>query len=273
MTVVENKEKTDMAKKTVLIDPAEKPNLRIALRWDPKDSDYTRFLYDRSGSVGGAGQGKAQRFFFSLPSKAMKKAMMLRIAVAMPVSAAFGSKEKTEDLKRRLVSKKDSLFSFTPSHDMDLLCFCYDKDGNKIDFISPLADHMINEDLSILHSGDNPDGVSALEDEEILVRLPMIADNLHLMVFVVDNQNHSFDQVGGDQIRAVDTSVEEDYFVHNLSDGCEFGHKQTFIFAMLVRTEDGKWELREISEYVKVNADEDCPLDDSIDDIIRNRYL
>jgi len=93
------------------------------------------------------------------------------MAIKLPVSALLDSKEKTAKLRQRLVDKTDHLLELSPPHDLDLFCFCYNKDNNQLDFISPVSEHMLNDNLSIMHSSEDPDGIGVMDDEDILVRL------------------------------------------------------------------------------------------------------
>lgn len=100
----------------------------------------------------------------------------------------------------------------------------------------------------------------------------MLPNDVQTLVFAINSSHYTFQTIEGDIVRIVDTNTEQDYFSHYLADGGKYGDHHTFIFAKLARNGE-KWELHETSEYIEVDADKDSPHDDTIDYIIRNRFL
>jgi stress response protein SCP2 len=251
----ESLKQEEIASPEIKIDPAEKAYLRIGLSWEGTEKSYQDHFHGR-----------------------------FRILKAPFITAGYclswifsndaNDKKTAEEIDKKIKEQGQVYREDLPDHDLDLLCFCYDTNGELINFIAPFAGQEINENVSIAHSGDDKDGVGVFDDEDTLVCLREIPENIECIFWAVDSERHDFSKVHGDSIRAVDTSIEQDYFRHDLADDAgELGaDKITFIFASL-RRQGSLWCLKEISEYVTIDADPGSALDDSIDEIIRTRYL
>jgi|GEM_PF-3046433 len=238
---------------TITIDPSDKKYVRVGLSWDATEKDYQKAFVGE---------------FSSVKSPFITMGISLDLAIAKIKDKA----QRVEELLARLKQQKQVYRRDMPSHNLDLLCFCYDKNNEVIDFIAPIHGNEININTSIWASSDDEDGVGVFDDEDITVNLQQVPADVQSIFWVVDSGDHNFADVKGDSVRVIDTSLEQDYFRHDLADdlGEDGNDKKTFIFSSLMR-EGENWILREISEYIDVNSG--GSLHETLSHIIRQNYL
>ena len=239
----------------IIIDPSKKSSLRVGLSWDGLERDHQKFFMGQFSAV---------------------KAPFLMLGTAIDIVVAhFQNNPEDKEAEMNKIKRQSQIYrEDMPPHDLDLLCFCFDVQKKLHSFVAPIYGQEIDVVGSVMHSGDDPDGVGIWDDEDVRVLFAKIPPEVQSIFFVVDSDTHNFATVPQDRVRAVDTSIEKDYFCHDLADGVEDvgSDKKTFIFASLTR-KDEKWALRNISKYIAVDSDPQCRLDDSISEIITNNYL
>lgn len=252
----------------IVISARDTPHIRIGLKWEPSEIDHIKFItasnnaasaYFKIGMEGGfsALRGAAGTFGRNLSASP-------KIVNSFDASA---------DARTKIQSLGDQFREdFTaPSYNLDLLCFKYDKDKKLVGLISPytMVPKGANKaQLAILHSGDDPDGVGIGFDEEILVSLADIGENVNTVFFVVASEDYGFDKIKGGKCALIRTRDEKELLTNSFDHA---GNQQTFIFACMRRSGDG-WTLDNISDFIDIDADKESPLDDTIDDILRNQY-
>lgn len=252
----------------IVINSTNTPHLRVGLKWEPSEIDHVKFL-TASNSAGSA--------YFKIMTAGGFSAIrspvgtFLKNLTASPqVANSFDASADTLDKIKKMGKQLREDFT-APSYNLDLLCFKYDKNKKLVGLISPYTLVPKNADksqLAILHSGDDPDGVGVGFDEEILVNVGDVAPNVDTVFFVVSSEDYGFDKIKGGLAALIRTKDETQLLSNNLADG---GDRQTLIFASMRRT-GSDWTLENISDFIDIDADKTSPLDDTIDDILRNRY-
>jgi stress response protein SCP2 len=195
---------------------------------------------------------------------------MKNLSASPQVANSFDASADTLDKVKKMGKQLREDFT-APSYNLDLLCFKYDKNKKLVGLISPYTLVPKNADksqLAILHSGDDPDGVGVGFDEEILINVADVAPNVDCVFFVVSSEDYGFDKIKGGLCALIRTKDEKELLSNNLTEG---GDHQTLIFASMRRT-GSDWTLENISDFIEIDEDKTSPLDDTIDDILRNRY-
>ena len=106
-------------------------------------------------------------------------------------------------------------------------------------------------------------------DEEILISLRDIADNVNTVFFVVASDDYGFDKIKGGKCALIRTKDETQLLANSFEHD---GNEQTLIFASM-RRDGSNWALSNISDFINIDEDKESPLDDTIDDILRNKYF
>lgn len=252
----------------VVINSANTPHLRVGLKWEPREIDHIKFITASNNAAAAyfkiATEGGFSALYGAMGTFGRNLSASPKIANSFDASADVRSKIKKmgEDMKEDFTK---------PSYNLDLLCFKYDKDKKLVGLISPYTMVPKGADrsqLAILHSGDDPDGVGIGFDEEIMVSLRDIADNVNTVFFVVASEDYGFDKIKGGQCALIRTKDEKQLLANSFDSA---GSQQTLIFASM-RREGGDWALDNISDFINIDEDKESPLDDTLDDILRNKY-
>ncbi len=259
----------DNTAKIVEISPDKAPHLRIGLSWDPRESDYTKFLagndvtadiFAKFELTGGAGLSAVYSAGSSL-LRYWKPDMSQRLQI----DAAHA--QKMEKLGKQFEADKNK-----PPYHLDLLCYCYDANKNPVEIISPYTIIPRNPDkatLSILPSGDNDDGVGSGDDEEISIMLKDVPPQVQQMFFVVVSHNYAFGQVANGKCHIVRAQDEKELLESALTGD---GNKETFLFSKMQRN-GANWNLQSLAEYIDFVPDEELLKDQAIGALIREKYV
>lgn len=108
---------------------------------------------------------------------------------------------------------------------------------------------------AITHLGDNLTGRGDGDDEQILVKLPLIPSTIHKLVFVVNiyqafERKQDFGQIKNAFVRLVNLGNNQEIARYSLS-GDEYQGKTGMIMAEIIR-QDNDWEVMAKGEGVKV---------------------
>lgn len=140
-------------------------------------------------------------------------------------------------------------------HDLDLSCYIYDQNARYISHVSHEAGREVDQTGKIYHSGDNTKGVGDGDDEQISVELKEMDDAIHTIIFKASiKTGHTFDQVNDPEIRLVDAYSRRE-FLHVPLSGLKDNQTSAFIFAALLRSPDGSWQVRHVGEFIDKPAD------------------
>jgi len=147
---------------------------------------------------------------------------------------------------------------FTTDFDLDASVLCLNEDGkiksnSEIIFFGNLRHYSD----AINHLGDNLTGAGEGDDEEILVKLPLIPNNIHKLVFVVNIYNalerdQDFSQVENAFVRLVNLSNNQEIARYTLS-GRGYEGKTGMVMAEIERVGDD-WEMTAKGEGFKVKS-------------------
>lgn len=95
-------------------------------------------------------------------------------------------------------------------HDMDLVCYVYNAEGECIDFIGAEAQDSMSESGHIYHSGDDMTGEGGGDDETITAELSVLPDDIDALVFLAEiKSNHVFADIESPSARLFDSLTHE----------------------------------------------------------------
>lgn len=139
-----------------------------------------------------------------------------------------------------------------PNFDLDLACFAFGKDGSFKSFVDPSAYNAIDPTEKMYHSGDNMDGVSSVDDEQIHIELKGIEQHYnHFFVVIESDCMHRLSDVGHVKIRLADAMTDASFLECDLST-LKGNNNYSFVFCHVFQ-KDGAWHLKNISEFVDDN--------------------
>lgn len=127
--------------------------------------------------------------------------------------------------------------------DLDAVAILID---NKNDYEIVCFYHLLSNDGSVIHSGDNLTGEGKMSDkEQIFVDLEKISDNVNKIIFCVNIYNavvrsQNFGMVNNSFIRIVDMDTQEEFCRYNLS-GKNYENYKSMQFGSLVKNNRGEW--------------------------------
>lgn len=159
------------------------------------------------------------------------------------------------------VAKKKAGFLgglFTTDFDLDASVLCLNKDGRiKSDREIVFFGNLRHYSNAIDHLGDNLTGAGEGDDEEIIVKLPLIPENIHKLVFVVNiynafERNQDFSQVQNAFVRLVNLGNNQEIARYSLS-GTGYQGSTGMIMAEITRVDDD-WEMTARGEGMKVKS-------------------
>ena len=147
---------------------------------------------------------------------------------------------------------------FTTDFDLDASVLCLNQDSkiksnSEIIFFGNLRHYSD----AISHLGDNLTGAGDGDDEEILVKLPLIPNNIHKLVFVVNiynaiERNQDFSLVENAFVRLVNLANNQEIARYTLS-GNGYQGNTGMIMAEITRVGDD-WEMTAKGEGFKVKS-------------------
>lgn len=258
-----------MSLRQMTIKTDEMPRLRIGLKWDPLERDVLAVEH----KLDSPGHALFKYIVYASASITLRVLMILLrlLLVFSGVVHALGKHKQRID--RALRAKRHYLAQRKmPSHDLDLLCFCYDEAGQLAQLISPLSPPpplTSKARTAIIHSGEDDIGIGDGFDEELAVNLKDVAEDIVQIFFVVASAHHALDKIKGGSCAIISTRNEQVLIDNPLQPTTSH---QNYLFAKL-RRDGADWSLQEIAHYFHIDEDPHCPLDDTIDAILRNQHL
>lgn len=136
-------------------------------------------------------------------------------------------------------------------HDLDISCFVFDRDGNYIDFVGPMAQDSMDQSGAIYHSGDDATGEGGGDDEFISVELAGLPDDVDSVVFVTEiRSGHVFAQVATPSMRVADGMTNKNLVELDMGD--EAGASREACIMTRIFRDSGSptgWKVHIIGEY------------------------
>tara|TARA_B100002019_G_C21124214_1_gene524940 strand:+ start:150 stop:854 length:705 start_codon:yes stop_codon:yes gene_type:complete len=137
------------------------------------------------------------------------------------------------------------------TYDLDLVCLMFDKDKVLIDAVSPDPLESIDHSGTVYHSGDETEGVSSGDDEQISVELAYLPKNIHSLAFIgIIQSGHYFGHVLNTECRVADGRTNAELWRapigRTLKDGSD---KTAVLFCTIYKGGDTGWTLKNIMEY------------------------
>ena len=251
------------------IDAARPTYVRAGIKWDPLERDDIEEMYS-FGSVKDARKklGSVRRWlrFYKFMAGFVRATFLIA-----------DMSERFEDWIEHKEAKKVALDKFLTqaklqSYDLDLCCFCYGKDDKLIGSIAPAYDetsqNLQQDQLAIMHSGDDVTGTGDAFDEELLINLHAIEADIHQMFLVVISVNHGFDKIKGGFWSIIRTKDETELMSAPLHKEPQRAH----VMAKLTR--DGtSWIVDEVAAYCPLNKDEKIPMRQRVDQLLAARFI
>lgn len=141
-------------------------------------------------------------------------------------------------------------------HDLDLVCYVYNKDKNFIAKVGAKSDHSLEEIGQIYHSGDNLEGLGEGDDEQISVELKNLMPEIHSVLFMVSiRSGHHFKDIASPEIRLADGYSDHSFLKYSF-DSPERENHSAYVFCSIFR-EGEQWAMKNISTYLNVTDDRD----------------
>lgn len=140
------------------------------------------------------------------------------------------------------------------AYDLDLCCYGYDRDGNFALLIDTDAWNAIDESGKIYHSGDNMEGYSGHDDEQIYIELKDLPDQYTDFVFVIKSDcAHELDVLETVSARVADSFTNSD-LLHIDMAALEDKGNYAYVFSH-IHKRNGEWFLKNISEFTDFEND------------------
>ncbi|WP_313894815.1 TerD family protein [Psychrobacillus sp.] len=140
-------------------------------------------------------------------------------------------------------------YSGGESFDLDASAFIVDGNGkafNEKSFI--FYNNLQSEDGSVIHTGDNRTGDGDGDDEQLLIKLPIVPSIVQKVVFTVtihdaDQRRQNFGQVSNAFIRIVDENTNEELIRYDL--GEDFSIETALVVGEIYR-HNNEWKFNAI---------------------------
>ena len=168
------------------------------------------------------------------------------------IGLGWDAREDKVKLLNKIV-KKDT------QHDLDIVCYVYDEEGEFIDFVGAEAQDSIDQSGKIYHSGDEMTGTAEGDDEFISAELMVLPDEIHGMVFLVEIQSqHVFEDISDANVRLAD-GIDNKNLLETSMKTEEGARTNTFVFASIFRNKKSQtgWTLRNISDFPDISQIEE----------------
>ncbi len=153
----------------------------------------------------------------------------------------------------------DKLKGDNQQHDLDVICFIYDKDGNYLDYVGSEARDSMDSSGKIYHSGDDMTGEGEGDDEFISIEFADLPAEIHSIIFVAEvRSNHIFEDVDAPEIRVAD-GIDNANLFHSLLAQTDGKDRKACIALKLNRGPDSDtgWHIQNISDYPDISQIED----------------
>ncbi|MCB9965263.1 MAG: TerD family protein [Rhodospirillales bacterium] len=137
------------------------------------------------------------------------------------------------------------------TYDLDLVCLIYNRERVLIDAVSPAPEETVDLSGAIYHTGDDTEGISAGDDEQVSVELANLPEDVTYLVFLAIIQSgHTFGQLLNTACRVADGKTDSDILNFFLAkDGEDGANKTACALIALSKDEAAQWHIRNISEY------------------------
>lgn len=164
-----------------------------------------------------------------------------RIIVAISWDDRIGGKE----------TFKERIRGGAEQHDLDVSCFVYDRAGNYIDFVGPMAQDSMDQSGAIYHSGDDATGEGDGDDEFISCELAGVPSDVDSLVFVTEiRSGHLFGQVAAPSMRIADGMTNKNLVELDMSVAAG-AEREACIMARIFKDSASPtgWKVQIIDEY------------------------
>lgn len=137
------------------------------------------------------------------------------------------------------------------TYDLDLVCLMFDKDKNLVDAVSPNPLESIDHSGTVYHSGDETQGISSGDDEQISIELAHLPKNVYSLSFIAIIQSgHYFGHVLNTECRLADGRTNAELWRAPLGRSLKEGSDKTAVhFCVIHKGGDTGWVLKNIMEY------------------------
>jgi hypothetical protein len=244
-------------------------NLRVGVKWDPIARDELNTYY------GFADEATARAAFASTQKIINVYTVIIKLLKATFILETFvpfferfrGYKIAAQkDIKNFLSEGKLASFN------LDLCCYCYDKYGDFVGFISPVMvdqQYILKQDqLAFMHTGDEQTGAAKEYDEEILVNIPAIDPRIEQIFFVIHSVNHSFKDIKGGLWAVISTQGEKVLMSLPLETASDC---RLHVIAQLDR-KGTSWSLTEIAQYHPLDKQKQIPTYKTINALLMKEF-
>ncbi|WP_075619515.1 TerD family protein [Paenisporosarcina indica] len=133
--------------------------------------------------------------------------------------------------------------------DLDASAFLLDSNGKAFDEKSFIFyNNLSSEEGSVVHTGDNRTGEGDGDDEQMLIKLPLVPSNVQKVAFTVtihdaDNRSQNFGQVSNAFIRIVNEDTNEEIVRYDL--GEDFSIETALVVGEIYR-HNNEWKFNAI---------------------------
>ena len=254
--------------RSLTINATPATHLRAGIKWDPLERDDIEEAYE----IGSADNAREELKVLTKQIKTSERIIrFLRFLTLFYKAADRYERLRGQQLARKKLLEKYLAQAKMPSFDLDLCCFCYDRDNKLVEYVSPVLMETQDEQsrMAFMHSGDDSTGTGDAFDEELLVKLAAIKEKIYQVFFVVISINHGFDQIKGGFCSIVNTSGEQELLATKLRTPLKH---RVHVMAKLSRGTAG-WVLDEISEYLPLMNHATIPLHIRLDELLTKQYL
>lgn len=157
------------------------------------------------------------------------------------------------------------------SFDLDLLCFCYDKEGDLLLSVFPNTIESVidpKNHAAFFHLGDDTTGTGDTFDEELLIKLPAVNAVIDSIYLVTISNNHGFNEIKGGSWSVISTENETELcssLLHH-SDSANI-----CVMAKVIRENDS-WRLENIDAFHRIDRSKNVSFVDNLKDLILTKY-
>ncbi len=251
---------------------AKQARFRVGIKWDPLERDDLAEAHALESPA-------AARVEYAKLARALKAKPrpngLVSLFSFIPFIRDYQLQEerlRTEKEKRRKALAKYLAQEKMESFDLDLCAFCYDKNGKRHSFVSPVSveeEEAIGKESAFIHSGDDMTGTGDLFDEDMQVNLSALDPAIESVFFVIVSNHHGFDEIKGGSWSFINTWGETEIFSATLKTQKK---DRLHVIGRLMREEES-WKLQEIADYCPLDDSEALSLDQRVDAVLSSRYI
>ena len=256
------------ARRHHIIQPEKPSSLRAGIKWDPLEKDHKDEFH---------GAESKKKTWTKLVVISLNIAWLWTVATLCKLTFILRGLGKQIDKKRAV--KQNKRYELTlyldqkesDSYDLDLCCFCYDKNGKLAGYVTPTVTEMHGKAAwhpAFIHSGDDDTGTGNGFDEDLVIKLPEVDESIHQIYVLMVSINHGFDEIKGGFWSIVSTRDEEEIMAVQLKTK---DRHTLHIMARAIR-QGNAWLVEELAEFDTL-PDDDMPMQEQISRLIISNYF